>query len=512
MRRPSATVTRVARSLALPVIVAVGAVLAVLLHRNGHTQGDDFALYLRQARSLFDGDIGQVVSDNRFAVLNSDSGFSPVAYPWVWPLLLSPFVHAWGLDYDRLKLVEVATFCVWLVLLHGIVRRRIGWAPAIAIVAVFATSPLYLAHTDQLLTEIPQLAAVALVIWWYDRIRSNATLLTASTGRLITLGMLIVVAFNVRRESVVLLGVVAVMTLYDVVVASRSSDHSLVAGVTHVVRTRWKAIVTPFAAFAVGATLAQLLLPTDLLPDNGNSSAYFDDRMSEYPGILSDQLGLGDHTAIGAAVLVLAAIGVVIGVRRRPTLDTPLAVLAVLSALAVSTHLRRVDRYWFQVTPWVAYFATAALVSALGWLFARWGRSIRVATATALVPLGLLVVGHAVVLAGDISDAQQYNDLGRVQSGPSNPVVATIFEAVDELTPPDAIIAYYRARTMTLMTDRRAFQTKQLDRIVDRADFYAERRNSTYWQPKLTPAEARSAGFEEVWSDQRWILWRLPDD
>ncbi|MGE5211884.1 MAG: hypothetical protein ACM3MM_11510, partial [Acidobacteriota bacterium] len=205
MPRPAATVPHMARRLALPAIVAIGAVLAVQLHRTGHTQGDDFALYLRQARSLFDGDIGQVVSDNRFAVLNSDSGFSPIAYPWVWPLLLSPFVHAWGLDYDRLKLVEVATFCLWLVLLHGIVRRRIGRAPAIAIVAVFATSPLYLAHTDQLLSEFPHLAAVALVIWWYDRIRRDATLLTASNGQLITLGMLIVVAFNVRRESIVLL-------------------------------------------------------------------------------------------------------------------------------------------------------------------------------------------------------------------------------------------------------------------------------------------------------------------
>ncbi len=512
MRRPTATVSSVARTLALPAIVAIGAVLAVLLHRTGHTQGDDFALYLRQARSLFDGDIGQVVSDNRFAVLNSDSGFSPIAYPWVWPLLLSPFVHAWGLDYDRLKLVEVATFCVWLVLLHGIVRRRIGWAPAIAIVAVFATSPLYLAHTDQLLTEFPHLAAVALVIWWYDRIRRDATLLTASTGQLITLGMLIVLAFNVRRESIVLLGVIGTMALYDIVVAGRSTSGSRYVGAIDTVRTHWRAIVTPFATFAVGAALAQLLLPTDLLPDNGNSSAFLDDRMSEYPGILGDQLGLGDHTAVGVAVLVLAAIGVVIGVRRRPTLDTPLLLLAVLSTLAISTHLRRVDRYWFQVTPWVTYFATVALVATLGWLFARWGRSIRIATATALVPLGALVVAHGVVLAGDISDAQQYNDLGRVQSGPSNPVVAPVFEAVAELTPPDAIIAYYRARTMTLLTDRRAFQTKQLDRIIDNADYYAERRNSTYWQPELTAGDARRAGFEEVWSDQRWILWRLPDD
>ena len=53
------------------------AVLATSLHRHGHTQGDDFALYLRQASSIFEGNVGQVIEDNRFAVLNSDSGFSP---------------------------------------------------------------------------------------------------------------------------------------------------------------------------------------------------------------------------------------------------------------------------------------------------------------------------------------------------------------------------------------------------------------------------------------------------
>jgi hypothetical protein len=510
MTQPTATVNPVVRGIVLSTIVAVAAALAVLLHRAGHTQGDDFALYLRQARSLFDGDVAQVVADNRFAVLNSDSGFSPIAYPWVWPLLLSPFVHAWGFDYDRLKLVEVATFCLWLVLLHGIVRRRIGWWPAAAIVAVFATAPTFLAHTDQLLTEFPHLAAVALVIWWYDRIRRDATLLTAPLAQLAVLGALIALAFNVRRESIVLLGVIAVMASYDIVRTNATThvDRAFASGVVATVRASWQAILVPFAAFAVTATLAQLLLPTDLLPDNGNSSSFIDDRMGEYPGILSDQLGLGEHTAIGVGVLLVAAVGVVIGLRRRPALDGPLILLAVLSALAVSTHPRRVDRYWFQVTPWVVFFATIALLSLAGWVLTRHRRG---ATALALAPLGLLVVAHLVVLPGDISDAQQFNDAGRVQSGPSNPTVAPIFDAVNTLTPPDAIVAYFRARTMTLMTDRRSFQTKSLERIAQRADYYAERRNSTYWQPELSPQAAGAAGFEEVWSNERWILWRLPD-
>jgi hypothetical protein len=90
-------------------------------------------------------------------------------------------------------------------------------------------------------------------------------------------------------------------------------------------------------------------------------------------------------------------------------------------------------------------------------------------------------------------------------------VVSPVFEAVAEFTQPDAIVVYFRARTMTLMTDRRSFQTRHLDRIIGRADYYAEKRNSTYWQPELSAAEARLAGFEEVWSNQQWILWRVPD-
>jgi type IV secretory pathway VirB2 component (pilin) len=188
--------TRWFRALALGLVVGGAVVLAIELHRRGHAQGDDFALYLRQAQSIFEGDIGAVVADNRFAVLNSDPQFSPIAYPWGWPLLLSPLVHAWGLDYDRLKLVEVALFAVWLVLMHGIVRRRIGRWTALAVVAVIGTAPQFLAHTDRLMSEFPYVATVGVVIWCYDRIHARASLLTARVVDLVVLGVLVATAFN----------------------------------------------------------------------------------------------------------------------------------------------------------------------------------------------------------------------------------------------------------------------------------------------------------------------------
>ncbi|HYN31464.1 MAG TPA: hypothetical protein VES40_02465, partial [Ilumatobacteraceae bacterium] len=192
-----------------------------------------------------------------------------------------------------------------------------------------------------------------------------------------------------------------------------------------------------------------------------------------------------------------------------PTLDGPLLLLMLGSALLISTHLRKVDRYWFQVTPWVVYFATVALLAVGQLVFSR---RQQVGRALALAPLTIVVVAHLVVLPGKVGDAREYNAAGRVQSGPSNPNVAPVFDAVSAFTPPDAIVAYFRARTMTLLTDRRSFQTKNLERIAQNADYFAQRRGSTYWQPELEAAAARLAGFEEVWSDDSWILWRTPDN
>nr|MBA3398949.1 hypothetical protein [Acidimicrobiia bacterium] len=157
---------RLARAVALAVLIAGIAVLAVQFHRTGHPQGDDFALYLRQARAVFVGNTAEVVADNRFSVANSDPLFSPDAYPWGFPLLLSPFVRVWGLDYERLKLVEVAVLCLSLVMIHGVMRRRTNAVAAWFVVATLGLSSAYLAHTGNLLSEFPHLLAVVTTIWF----------------------------------------------------------------------------------------------------------------------------------------------------------------------------------------------------------------------------------------------------------------------------------------------------------------------------------------------------------
>jgi hypothetical protein len=507
--RPS-TLTRVGRAAVPTVIVLTAAVIAISLHRNGHTLGDDFALYVRQAASLFEGNPAEVVADNRFTVVNSPAGISPIAYPWGWPLVLSPFVHLWGLDFDRLKLVEVATFCIALVLLHGVVRRRTNRWIAAAVTATIALSPVYLGHTDQLLTEYPHLAAVLLVVWWIDRLVDRAPdrerpWLSASTRDLVIVGLLAALAFNMRREAVVMFGVFAAAQLVDVV---RTSWPRIPGATSRI--DLWK-IATPYLSMIAGIVGFQLLLPTALIPDNGGGLENVPERLGDALSVIPHQLGLGEHPVIGAVLMAMAVVGAVFACAREPVRNVPLVALVGLSTIAVSTHFRLVDRYYLQVAPFVVFFAAYAVLAAVDWATGRrTGPPGRLATAIVLVPLAVMVPVHLAEVADDVDRAQEFNDAGGVQWGPGHPGFVPVFAAVERYTPPDSVLAFFRARTMTLYTDRRAIQPGTLPTIALRADYYAMQKNSTYSQPLVSDAEAAELGLTKVWEDGRWVLWKLP--
>jgi len=518
---------RVVGGVALGVVVAVAAGLAIALHRAGHTQGDDFALYLRQARSIFDGDPAQVVADNRFTVIQSGGEFSPIAYPWGWPLLLAPFVRVWGLDYDRLKLVEVACFCVWLVLVHGIVRRRLGRIVALAVTAAVGTTPILLVHTDSLLSELPHAAAVAVLIWWLDRIRKRSTLIGASTRDLVILGVSLTVAFNMRRETILLLVAIGLVQAVELLVERRRTS-----GPWSPSSWPWRALVLPHAGFAVSALGFQLLLPSMVLPENADSGPkHIDDRLMDYPTELAKQLGIDDGHWWGLLLLALALAGIVVGLRKRPGLDGPLAAVTVVSAIAVSTHFRLIGRYYFQILPWILMFATAAILAAVFAVVGLVARSsheperratpqrawLSLSAVLATLPLAFLVALHVAVLPGRIATAMDFDRAGRQQVGPTHPDYRPIYDAVVAYTAPDDVVVFYRARTMTLLTDRRTLQLgtseASLARAELRADFYAQQRGSTYSQPELTELEGYRRGYTVAWSDDQWILWDLhPDD
>ena len=509
--------------LLLTMLVLGAGLVAINLHRRGHTTGDDWALYLRMAKSLFEGNIADVISDNRFLFDNS-TAVTPPIYPWGWPLLLSPFVRVWGIDFDRLKLVEVAVFCAWLVLYHGIVRRRAGRIVALALTAVFATSYAYLVYTDQLLTEYPHMLAVAVVIWWLDRVMDRSSLMAATTRDLVILGLLAVAAYNVRREGLMLLFAIAGAQLVDLGAGRRDRRERGEAG-----GLPWKALLTPHLTFAAGALIFQLMLPSTLVPDNGNSRRFIATRLwsldneptgrhrPQFPAHLVSQLGLHEPPVFGRWMIGLAALGAIVACVRAPRRNVPLAVLCLTTMLVIGTHLRMVARYYMQITPLIVFFVAMLLLYVVGWLgrllarrpLALTGR--RAVALLAAAPFLWLAVFHATDLPRRVDAAQAYNDSGAVQRGPAQEQNQVAMEAIEKYTGPDDVVVYYRARTATLYTGRRAVQTTSLTNMVADGDWFMQNKKDNYSQVVATPEQLTAAGFELVWQNDDWRLWRIPE-
>ncbi|MBI4935048.1 MAG: hypothetical protein HY828_14290 [Actinobacteria bacterium] len=465
--------------------------MAIQTHRLGHSWGDDFALYLRQARSLLDGNVGQVIADNHFNVDNAAKpGFSPYVYPWGWPMLLAPFVRLFGIDYARLKLVEVAALCGFLWVFHEVIRARMPRWVAFGVVVSLGTTLAYLVHTDHLISELPYMLVVAITFWWLDRCRHLRRLDQASQRRLVVLGLLAVAVFNVRREGLAIVAAIAAVQLLDLRGHWRTADRRRVA--------------TPYVTFVLGVIGFQLLVPSSLVPsyDEAGLHQTWKKLQGPFREAFGDQLGLpGLHGVALLVIFLLVVAGVIVRLWRAPKQDLPLFVFAVGSMTIAGMIPALSDRYLLAVTPFALYFAVQALAAIP--LPRHAGRWVAVAALAVLTALHLPDVTDA------IDAASSSRDKGQIIDGPEAPYVQPAWEAIRTLTHQDDVVAFQKVRALTFYTDRRGVQSSDLAIVQQRADFFMMRRDSTFSQPLVSTREGESMGWTVAWQDDNWVLWRI---
>lgn len=465
---------------------------ATSLHHRGHTWGDDFALYLRQANSLFNGDVGRVIADNHFNVDNAAKpGFSPYVYPWGYPVLLAPVSRLFGLDYAALKLVAVACFIVFLWFFFAVVRRRMAYWPAVGVVAVTATSLYYLNHTDYLVSEMPYMAAAALALWYLDRLRHEQPLDAATRRQLVVLGVLAMCVFNVRREGLAIVLAIGVAQLFDLRGRWRTVS--------------WRHVATPYASF-VGAVIAvQLVLPSALAPsyDDAGLHQTWKKLQGPFRGAFAVQLGFDSLAGTGLLLVFLLVIaGLALRMYTSPSHDLPLAVFAVGSMVAVGTIPALADRYLMGITPFAVYFGAQAVADLrLPRDAGRW-----LATAA----LALITVAHLTELPSSVAAVRDFNDRGLVVDGPETDQAQEAFAAVRRFTHQDDVVSFFKVRALTFYTDRRGVQSDVLEIVRQRSDYFLMRVDMVRGQALVTDEEAASMAWTEVWRNDQWVLWRLP--
>ena len=488
-----------------PFVVLLGAtlVLCLFLLRPGHDWGDDFALYIHQAKALARGDVQALYRQNRFTVEQSAwHTFSPYTYGWGFPLLLAPLYALFGISFTAFKDLEVVLYLGFLTAFYALIRNRIDRLAALLIISAIVLDTLYTSWTNAVLTEFPFLCSAMVSLLVIDALHREGRLpswpptlraLLPLTG----LGVLLGFTTNIRTEGFLLLLALAARQLV-VIVEHRRTWRGRWIGQLAILAVPWVATVI------VGAGM-RLLLPTDsgraLKLAGGLGGHNFKANDGFYRTTLAELLSVKTDVhgtlLLGLLVflIVLALGGMILGGRR----DLPMSVFALSLAMVYMELPYREGRYLLGVVPFLLYFATQGL---RGIDIRRWSIQPR------HVLLLMLVARHGLGMA---NAADYWRTYPKAIEGPDSTSSQQMFAAVDSYVPPGQVVVFFRPRALNLFTHRTAITAgSSLPFLLERGDWYAMAKGSDYAQCALTDDDAAATGrITKVWENDAWVLWHI---
>src|SRR5215217_5644717 len=146
-------------------MIILSFVIGVCTLRRGHEWGDDFAWYILQAQSIVKGTTDDFIQTSAFTNNESTTYVGPLAYPWGYPLILTPAYAIKGINPLALKIPALFFYGGFLVCLYLLLRVRLTKAESLLLVSLFAFNPLLLQFLDHILSDIPFLFFSTLSLW-----------------------------------------------------------------------------------------------------------------------------------------------------------------------------------------------------------------------------------------------------------------------------------------------------------------------------------------------------------
>src|SRR2546430_1779658 len=138
--------------LVVALLIAVLGVCYLATLRSGEPWGDDFAMYILQARNIASGHwsapTGYIYNPHLPKV-------GPRAYPPLFPLMLAPLYRIWGLNLTPMKVEVVLFFLAALYLVFEFSRRQLPFPHAAGIVAVLGLSPYFWEFKESVVSDWP---------------------------------------------------------------------------------------------------------------------------------------------------------------------------------------------------------------------------------------------------------------------------------------------------------------------------------------------------------------------
>jgi len=477
------------RKALLSVIILLSILIGAGTLTRGHQWGDDFAWYIVQAKSIWNGTTDEFMEESAFTNTQSTTHLGPLAYPWGYPLILVPVYAIKEVNPLALKLPALLFYAGFLVCLYLLMDERLRGVESLLLVALFAFNPLLLQFLDQILSDIPFLFFSTLSLFLMTRKNQGGMLQDA-----VMAAAIFFTAF-LRVTGVLLLGCFLIVEFFRLI--HQRNDRGAVK----------KIIVRSFFICVVFAVL--WLLNLALFPSGGES--YF----SQFTGLLETARQMapayfnvfGDFfgTASGwkylyYVLLPFFLLGAWEGRKQEP-------VFLLFFALWLLVHITypywQGPRYVFPLLPIFIYFTFQGMKSAfrrLPEVYARGGQQ-------AFYGFWLVLTG--LFLLTSVANAYVNLQNQREINGPFDPYSKEVYGYIKDETPPDSVIVFFKPRVMVMMTGHPTIMSTECERM-HKGDYIVLSRKVGENQ-QITPEKIGACGLplDEVLKNSRFIVYRM---
>jgi hypothetical protein len=389
--------------------------------RKGHVWGDDYAMYIAHAKNIV---AGHPYADTGYIFNPALPLYSPTNYPPVFPLLLAPLYKLFGMNLMPMKVEQVIFFLSTLALVYTLWHRELGTRYVLVLIAILGLSPIFWSAKDNVLSDLPFLFFFYLVV-----VLARWTPLEEKQRwiRALLLGGTVYLSIGTRTIGMALM---PGLLLYDVLQCKRIRRFTGVAISVCIIALLMQ---THFAGAVPGSYLgtARFITPATLLRN-----------LLEYSRVLAGFWVASEQNWFSYCVLSMIALPAILGMIGRWRLGFTVVECLLFPYLAIVLlfPFRGGVRYVYAFLPWIGFL----IMSGVRELGRRFHDRYSLAPAVLLLLIAVPFL-------------QKYRtlDFGPIREGDDSREFHALCDAVREKTGPEDVLIYYRARALSLYTERR---------------------------------------------------------
>jgi len=452
----------------LGIILAISLTLSIFTLYNGHVWGDDFSLYIKQAKSIVEGNTQECVSTTAFTVNYSSTLYSTVSYgidavPWGYPLLLSPIYYFFGINLLAMKYLNIVIFILLIIMVYFLFKNKFDSISILFITAIFGLNPYLLEFNNGILNDFPYLLLSLLSIFYIEKIILEERIFINKNFSFYILGFSISLAYFFRGMAITL---IFTLIFCQLIKNKKSISCNFINFIS-----KNKIYFIPYFVFLFFILLSWFIFPKVNTSHFTLLASIFDLNIIErikhfiyYIELPSDFFGVQLSKVIYGITIPFFVYGVVKKIRKDYLyIFYSIATCAILLVWPGSNGLR----YIFPILPFYFYFLIVGLMN-LNRKFAN-------------AFLGLLIL---LIFAQSLFGAYTRTierKIGKVMDGPFTEESTNMFNFISENTHNSDVIIFRKPRVLNLLTDRKSIFINKIEQL--------NRGNYIVIDKKLSPQE-----------------------